>query len=426
MTNKSSLDEEAEPSHRSAKTTYQNLDQEWGFATPTGTMEHVNYMQQYSQLYFCRLVEMRNSFERACHFDRIPVSQLPSGQVSWVVGIIFKQMPMKPTVLKSYADDIMLPVPELRLLNYTSDSDRVFVEDESGRIECIFTSADHKHELVTGMVVALQGTAREDGYFYVDLEQLPPVCAPVPRPWSENTKTQYVCFVSGVNVSAPAAQLFLDYVTGCMRVDLDRVRSLTRIVIAGNLRGDRKLIDAYLTTLASRVPVDLMPGAEDPANAAFPQQPWHRILLPQATAVNDSANRLVRCSNPHAFTVNHCLFLGTSGQNVENICRFSRITSSLDALERLLESGHLAPTAPDTIACTPQAERDPLVLRQTPHVFFAGNTDGFGCRKLILGGEAQTENSSRTVTLLSIPRFELRETAVLLALPELVAVPLHF
>lgn len=43
-------------------------------------------------------------------------------------------------------------------------------------------------------------------------------------------------------------------------------------------------MDMALTELASGVPVDVMPGASDPASAALPQQPLHRCLFPAAAA----------------------------------------------------------------------------------------------------------------------------------------------
>ena len=46
-----------------------------------------------------------------------------------------------------------------------------------------------------------------------------------------------------------------------------------------------------LMELASGVPVDVMPGATDPASAALPQQPLHRCLFPGASAYRWGALR---------------------------------------------------------------------------------------------------------------------------------------
>lgn len=54
-------------------------------------------------------------------------------------------------------------------------------------------------------------------------------------------------------------------------------------------------------------------------------------------------------SNPHTFRIENRLVVGTSGQPVEDIQRYSSLTDPLDILEKTLEWGHLAPTAPDTL-----------------------------------------------------------------------------
>ena len=42
-------------------------------------------------------------------------------------------------------------------------------------------------------------------------------------------------------------------------------------------------------------------------------------------------------------------FLGTSGQAVQDISKFSSNKDPVDILENILHWGHLAPTAPDTL-----------------------------------------------------------------------------
>lgn len=77
-------------------------------------------------------------------------------------------------------------------------------------------------------------------------------------------------------------------------------------------------VDMCLTELAGSVPVDVMPGAGDPANYSLPQQPLHPCLFPGAAAFPS----LQRATNPHAFAVDGVSFLGTSGQNVDDVYRW--------------------------------------------------------------------------------------------------------
>ena len=82
-------------------------------------------------------------------------------------------------------------------------------------------------------------------------------------------------------------------------------------------------------------------------------------------------------TNPYWTEVDGVSILGSSGQNVDDISRNSTIDDPLDALECLLRWCHLAPTAPDTLACFPFKEKDPFTIDQSPHVMFVGNQDCF-------------------------------------------------
>jgi len=45
-------------------------------------------------------------------------------------------------------------------------------------------------------------------------------------------------------------------------------------------------------------------------------------------------------------------FLGTSGQNVDDLDKYSEAKDKLDFMERTLRWRHLAPTAPNTLGIT--------------------------------------------------------------------------
>ena len=70
-----------------------------------------------------------------------------------------------------------------------------------------------------------------------------------------------------------------------------------------------------LTQLAAALPVDVMPGEADPATAALPQQPMHRCLFPAAACYSSFRP----ATNPHEFALSGVRFLGSSGQNVDDV-----------------------------------------------------------------------------------------------------------
>ncbi len=54
----------------------------------------------------------------------------------------------------------------------------------------------------------------------------------------------------------------------------------------------------------------------------------------------------------------------------------------LDMLEQTLQWRHMAPTAPDTLTCYPFATKDPMVISECPHIYFAGGQPEFATRLL--------------------------------------------
>ncbi len=70
----------------------------------------------------------------------------------------------------------------------------------------------------------------------------------------------------------------------------------------------------------------------------------HPTCLPVITVLSGVASVCLDC----VYMVLHS-FVGTSGENILDIRRFTVVTDSLRILENTLQWGHLAPTAPDTL-----------------------------------------------------------------------------
>jgi DNA polymerase delta subunit 2 len=87
-------------------------------------------------------------------------------------------------------------------------------------------------------------------------------------------------------------------------------------------------------------------------------------------------------------------FLGTSGQNVDDVYKYSEREDSLGIMEALLNWGHLVPTAPDTLSSYPFSMDDPFLLDSAPHVLFTGNQASFQT-SIVQGGPASLSSSSR-------------------------------
>lgn len=245
-------------------------------------------------------------------------------------------------------------------------------------------------------------------------------------------------FISGLEIGGTdddllARQLLADTLAGQLGDDQlqETMSRVVRVVIAGNslsdctrdrsavtkakylikktVAGTRDAVvglDDFLVQLASGVDVDLMPGVFDPTTFVLPQQPIHRCMLPRSTALST-----MHCvTNPHEFTADGIRFLGSSGQPVADVLKFtSGLSDHLAVLESILVAGHLAPTAPDTLGCYPYADNDPFIMDTCPHVMFTGNAPTFASKVF------RTENGS-DVLLLSVPCFTSTKSFVLVNL----------
>ena len=215
-----------------------------------------------------------------------------------------------------------------------------------------------------------------------------------------------LCLMSGLQLGGEggecldAAQLAVDWLVGSAAVPEEQgeVAHVGRLVIAGDSLSDLtrekeeqnkalyltvgsaagsiaavRQLDDLLVQAALTMAVDLMPGPQDPATCVLPQQPLHRLMFPQAGRLPT----LQSVTNPYAFVMAGRMIVVTSGQAVADILRNSELPGPLEALEKCLIWGHLAPTTPDTLGLFPYSDKDPHVLTSLPDIIIAGNQEQF-------------------------------------------------
>ena len=441
------------PTIQRATTVYTSLDTPFQLGQATRS-----YEQQYAQLYFYRLVQMRPILEEAAKKKWptgrvIRILDIPdSGEEVVVVGTLYKEMALKPSILDEYTKERAL-AEQLGRTKFTQSDDSVVLEDEGARVT-LTGEALLPGDVVTGVLAALKGSVLPSGEF--DVKEL--CFAGIPPQHrrqegaTEEEEDKYVALVSGLGLggdggdasshpptNALQVQLLMDYCSGALGGAAEQrvAAKIVRVVVAGGLlRGATALsqptayaslrqqttalspireADIRLTELASSLPVDVMPGVADPANYSLPQQPLHRCLFPGST----SYPTFTRSPNPHAFDLDGVRFLGTSGQNVDDILRFSDLDDSCEILQRLLTWRHLIPTAPDTLASYPYNDCDPFILEEAPHVLFAGGQAAFGTA-WVEGEEGQK------VRVVSVPEFSKTGTMVLVNIRTLEVQPISF
>ncbi|CAD5123822.1 DgyrCDS12130 [Dimorphilus gyrociliatus] len=395
-----------------------------------------NFQRQFAHIYSERLLTLRPKLEKAVKevFD-LPIYKLKDLQTNKrcvIIGTLFKSMQLRPTILKEISEENDIPPQPMDC--YIDESDELYLEDEVQRI--ILVGNIKASDYVTGVTTAIVGLEKEEdhGKFYVEeVFELP---LPEQRAKPSLSDDMWIAFVSGLDLDGAnddlvSLQLLVDYLTGILGCDEDqaKISKITRCIFAGNclnaatvdknsvqkakylskkstsgsLEAMREL-DHFLSQIVSNMNVTLLPGKNDPANYALPQQQFHKCMFPSAGKNTNFHLTTNPCSlNIHGFDV-----LGHSGTPLHNISEYSSLKSDTSLLFKTLKWRHLAPTAPDTLACYPLFNRDPFIVETTPHIFFSGNHDRLQ-HKIF-------EENGKEVLLLGLPRFSVTKTFALVNL----------
>ncbi|KAL7817895.1 DNA polymerase alpha/epsilon subunit B domain-containing protein [Trichoderma gracile] len=413
--------------------------------------------------------------ERAKRVDR--VLDVRQGELCWVAGTVYMDMKLKPNILEDVSKDRWLSAPISSQKYYSDDgSDQTMLEDDSGRVRLVGDLLSTV-PLVTGCIIAVMGTENTHGEFEV-IDIKVPDLAPQPERWalskapsaggkakSEDTEMtdspaeggggKKIAIVSGLSFSGTDASydlelnLLLEYLLGEALGPEEQagVSQISRLVIAGDSismtaakdpdddddevkkRAQKKygydasaynpipsqLFDEFLSELLPSIPVTLLPGAQDPANASYPQQPIHTAMFPLSRAYAADAAAAASASQPGWFDtvtnpweaeVEGWRVLGTGGQNVDDVFKYVESDDRLGMMEAMCRWRCCAPTAPDTLWSYPFQEDDPFVLKSCPHVYFVGCQPEFAT-KVIHGPDGQS------VRLIAVPSFSKSKEVVL-------------
>ncbi|XP_037825620.1 DNA polymerase delta subunit 2 [Lucilia sericata] len=361
-----------------------------------------DYQKQFSHLYAHRLAEMSTLMQKRAIEEwgsKVPIKKLcdlreDTEEECIIIGTIYKHQAHKPSILKEISEENQL-APQPPRENYSDPEDKVILEDELQRVR--LHGKVRSEEMATGIVCAAMGLIEEDGRF--DVQGIIFYESGPQRPLKEKGGEQrLLILVSGLDwVQSHNYVDSLNLLQHWLRGNLlsGQKAKNVRMIIAGNsVRSCEekrvptlqtksndshdtidamKALDDWFNAWSSSLAIDVMPGPYDPANFMLPQQPFHSCMFPTASQHENFQS----VSNPYACTVDDALIVGTAGQNVKDLIRCTAIEKPLDALRFTLQWGHIAPTAPDTLACYPYIDSDPFIMKECPHIYFAGNCNEF-------------------------------------------------
>lgn len=320
-------------------------------------------------------------------------------------------------------------------LNITADHEFIALPSNSSRV--FFSELIH-------FVSSDPGYSEADGKFTVE-DSLFYECGPQ-QPLPELSVSPLLVLISGLDQSSTkdftlSLELFQQWLYGNVASAHDsadhEAANVVRVIVAGNsvrttmemrqrtmlMRQPESVltlkavndVDELMRAWSKSVNVDLMPGEFDPSNLMLPQQPFHPCMFPKSSPCG--AFRSV--SNPYECSIEDRLVLGTSGQNISNIQKYSNIDDSMDALRSIARWGHVAPTSPDTLPCYPYTEQDPFIIRDCPHILFAGNCSTY--QTDVFAGD-----DDKRIRLVCVPRFSQTQSVAVVNLRTLECKQLCF
>ncbi len=201
------------------------------------------------------------------------VLDVRQGQLCWVAGTVYLDMPLKPNILDDISRDVSVasfkrrectlihcatqlwiaaPPPREKYLSIDGQ-DKVMLEDESGRLQ-LTGIALQSELLVTGCIIAVMGTENANGDFEVIDIKLPEMPQQLER-WESETKNvtgetmampesksgSKVAIISGLDINGELGNslvldLFMEWILGessspSMQTNAAQI---SRLIIAGN------------------------------------------------------------------------------------------------------------------------------------------------------------------------------------------------
>ncbi|CAF2185434.1 unnamed protein product [Rotaria magnacalcarata] len=193
----------------------------------------------------------------------------------------------------------------------------------------------------------------------------------IPKTLSPPKEDKYILFALGfllfeTSIIFNQLEYLINSLTQSINLQCGQIKlilsNIIRFVVSGNLtESSDRFKDStnqakYLTRkMAAITDIDIMAVVTCYHNNQYIHVCFHH-------QVNEKQHSL---TNPLDFLIGDSHFLGTSGQNFDDIDLQSTIDNRVQILEDCLKWSAIAPTRPNTLSCYPYVKNDPFIINDT-------------------------------------------------------------
>ena len=98
------------------------------------------------------------SYLQSLNQKPISILTVPKNEICCVVGILYKEMKMKPNVLQKISGGMLDTTAVSQLSSYISEDDVLYIEDENGKVKLNLSECSESiKNICSGLVAGLSG-----------------------------------------------------------------------------------------------------------------------------------------------------------------------------------------------------------------------------------------------------------------------------